>query len=309
MKKLIKEAIIYILLGLVIWGIVALFSFGKSLSVAKVAYKAFAGAFWIIISVFIFIGLIQAWVTPEQLSKYLGKTAGWKRFAFASTVPIFLGGSLFTIFPLTKSLKEKGASNSAILTFITAWSGKAPLLPLEANFLGWKFTILRTLLIIPTAIVMGFLGETILDKWEGVPVTVTANKMAEDEILIGEEVIKELDGEFNLRKIEADKIISQALHCVEFTIMGNILEKNIPLKLAELSSQYGYNIVKLKIDTPSVRLSTDKKCPSRAKFILASKTSEHIPTHLNKVRDLLKENDIVVVEEKKLSRIQLVRKA
>jgi uncharacterized membrane protein YraQ (UPF0718 family) len=308
MKKLIKEAIIYILLGLIIWGIVALFSFGKSLSVAKVAYKAFAGAFWIIISVFIFIGLIQAWVTPEQLSKYLGKTAGWKRFAFASTVPIFLGGSLFTIFPLTKSLKEKGASNSAILTFITAWSGKAPLIPLEANFLGWKFTILRTLLIIPTAIVMGFLGETILDKWEGVPVAINLNKMATGEVLVAEELTKALEEE-DKAQAEADKIISQALHCVEFTIVGDILEKNIPLKLAELSSQYGYNMVKLKIDTPSVRLSTDKKCPSRAKFILASKTSEHIPTHLNKVYDLLKENDIVVVEKKKLSRIQLLRKS
>ena len=69
MKKLIKEAMIYILIGLAIWGIVAIFSFGKSLSVAKVAYKAFAGAFWIIISVFIFIGLIQAWVTPEQIGR------------------------------------------------------------------------------------------------------------------------------------------------------------------------------------------------------------------------------------------------
>lgn len=308
MKKLIKEAIIYILLGLVIWGIVALFSFGKSLSVAKVAYKAFAGAFWIIISVFIFIGLIQAWVTPEQLSKYLGKTAGWKRFAFASTVPIFLGGSLFTIFPLTKSLKEKGASNSAILTFITAWSGKAPLIPLEANFLGWKFTILRTLLIIPTAIVMGFLGETILDKWEGVPVAINLNKMATGEVLVAEELTKALEEEYAVAKVEAAKIISQASYCAEFTIVGDILEKNIPLKLEELSSQFGYYIVKLEIGVPYARLSIDKKRPSRAQFTLAFKTSEDISTHLNNVRNLLKENDIMIVKEKKLSRIQLGRK-
>ncbi|PMP82126.1 MAG: hypothetical protein C0175_04205, partial [Caldisericum exile] len=94
MKRLVKDAVMYIVLGLVIWGIVAAFSVPKSIQVAKIAYKAFANAFWIIVSVFFFIGLIQAWVTPDQMSKYLGKTAGWKKFAFASTVPILLGGSL-----------------------------------------------------------------------------------------------------------------------------------------------------------------------------------------------------------------------
>ncbi|MGC8691258.1 MAG: permease, partial [Caldisericum sp.] len=245
MKKLIKDAFMYIALGLVIWGIVAVFSVSKSTQVAKIAYKAFANAFWIIVSVFFFIGLIQAWVTPDQMSKYLGKTAGWKRFAFASTVPILLGGSLFTMLPLTKSLKEKGASNGAILAFLTAWSGKAPLIPLEAQFLGWKFTIIRTLLIIPTAIVIGIVGEVILDKWEGVPVKVDFGKMAEGEVLIGESIVEELNHEFNLRETEVKTIVSGAKHRVEFDILGDILEKNIPLKLAELASKYDYELVKL----------------------------------------------------------------
>lgn len=300
MKKLIKDVIIYVLLGLVIWGTVALFSFVKSVFVAQVAYKAFAGAFWIIISVFFFIGLIQAWITPEQLSKYLGKTAGWKRFAFASTVPIFLGGSLFTIFPLTKSLKEKGASNSAILAFITAWSGKAPLLPLEAQFLGWRFTIIRTLLIIPTAIAIGFLGEIVIDKWQRVPVVITANKMAEGEILIEEEVIKELGREFNLREIEAEKIFSKAKYRVEYEIVGDILEKNIPVKLAELVSGCNCDLIKLEVSSPSLTFSSDgKRFPSKAKFVIATKGyKEDISKHLNEIRKLLEDNDIRIIKEK-----------
>jgi uncharacterized membrane protein YraQ (UPF0718 family) len=299
MKRLVKDAVMYIVLGLVIWGIVAVFSVSKSTQVAKIAYKAFANAFWIIVSVFFFIGLIQAWVTPDQMSKYLGKTAGWKKFAFASTVPIFLGGSLFTMLPLTKSLKEKGASNGAILAFLTAWSGKAPLIPLEAQFLGWKFTIIRTLLIIPTAIVIGIVGEVILDKWEGVPVKVDLGKMAEGEVLIGESIVEELNHEFNLKETEVKTIVSGAKHRVEFNILGDILEKNIPLKLAELASKYDYELVKLDVYTPSLNFSTDeKKFPSKATFVLASKSKEDVSEHIDAIHRILEDNDIKIVKER-----------
>lgn len=301
MRKLLREALIYILLGLAIWSVVALFSFTKSVQVAKVAYKGFAGAAWIIVSVFFFIGLIQAWVTPEQLSKYLGKSAGWKRFAFASTVPILLGGSLFTMLPLTKSLKDKGASDSAILAFLTAWSGKAPLIPLEAQFLGWRFTIVRTVLIIPTAIVMGLVGEFILDRWKGAPSVVSLNGMATGEILAGEAIIEELDKEFNLRQVEAEKLVSGAAYRVGFELLGDILGKNIPLKLGELASKYDYELVKCEVTTPSLNFSnSEKKFPSRAKFVFASKSHGDMSEHLDAIRKLLLENGIKIVSEKKL---------
>ena len=301
MKKLLKEALIYILIGLAIWGLVAVFSVTKSVQVAKVAWKAFAGAAWIIISVFFFIGLIQAWVTPEQLSRYLGKSAGWKRFAFASTVPILLGGSLFTMLPLTKSLKDKGASDSAILAFLTAWSGKAPLIPLEASFLGWRFTLIRTALIIPTAIIMGLAGEFILDRWKGVPAVVSLNDMATGELLAGEAVIQELDKEYNLRKSEADKLVSSATHRVAFELLGDILERDIPLKLAELASKYEYELVQFEASSPSLNFSNgDKKFPSKARFILASKSSRDIAEHLDAIRQLLTENGITIVSEKRM---------
>lgn len=301
MRKMLKEAVIYILIGLAIWGLVAVFSVTKSVQVAKVAWKAFAGAAWIIISVFFFIGLIQAWVTPEQLSRYLGKSAGWKRFAFASTIPILLGGSLFTMLPLTKSLKEKGASDSAILAFLTAWSGKAPLIPLEAQFLGWRFTLIRTVLIIPTAIIMGLVGEFILDRWKGAPAVVSLNDMATGELLAGEAVIQELDTEYGLRKSEADKLVSSAAQRVKFELLGDILERDIPRKLAELASKYDYELVEFEATSPSLNFSTDdKRFPSKAQFILASRSTADISEHLDAIRQLLLANGITVVSEKRL---------
>ncbi|MGQ9610472.1 MAG: hypothetical protein ACUVWN_14325 [bacterium] len=49
-------------------------------------------------------------------------------------------------------------------TFVTAWAGKAPLLPLEIKFLGWKFAVLRIVFIIPFAIILGLLSQFILGK-------------------------------------------------------------------------------------------------------------------------------------------------
>ena len=164
--SILKEAVTYILIGLLLWGIISIFSPAKGLIVGRVAYDAFAKALKIIIAVFIIIGLIQVWVSPQTLSRILGKEAGWKGLLLASTIPVFIGGSLFTIFPLLKTLREKGASIAATIAFITAWSGKAPLLPLEIAFLGWKFAILRISIIIPFAIAMGLLSEFILERWK-----------------------------------------------------------------------------------------------------------------------------------------------
>lgn len=164
MKRLIKEAVIYIMIGVIVWGITAIISPVKGAVVGEVAYGAFIKAIGIIIAVFIVIGLIQVWIGPETLSKILGKEAGWKGLLLASAIPMFLGGSLLTVLPLLKMLREKGASIACIVAFIVAWSGKLPLVPLEAEFLGWKFTILRTILIVPFAVVMGLISQVILDK-------------------------------------------------------------------------------------------------------------------------------------------------
>lgn len=162
----IKEALRYIIITLIIWGIVIIISPAKGIMVGEVAYSSLVKAIEIIIAVFIVIGLIQVWIGTEVLSKIFGKEAGWKGLILASIIPMFLGGSLFTMFPLLKILRDKGASTGCILAFIVAWGGKLPLLPLEAEFLGWKFTVLRTVLLVPFAIVMGLLGQFVLEKWQ-----------------------------------------------------------------------------------------------------------------------------------------------
>lgn len=197
MKKIYREALTYILIGLFIWLMISIFSPSKGFEVGKVAYNTFVQSVKIIIAVFFFIGLLQVWLSSETLAKIMGKEAGWLKYVIASTIPIFIGGSLFSIFPLLSVLLEKGASYGAVLAFITAWSGKAPLIPLEIHFLGLHFTILRTVFVIPMALIVGILGELILEAWERrtIKVETAIEKVFEDEIKVEEEVERKVEEE------------------------------------------------------------------------------------------------------------------
>ncbi|RJR46427.1 MAG: hypothetical protein C4576_10860 [Desulfobacteraceae bacterium] len=165
MKKLLRnDAFQYLSLSVLLTlGIYAIDA-AKGLIVAETVYVTFLQVLDIIIAVSIFIGLFQVWVKPPTIVKWLGKGSGWKGFALVCTFPILMGGSLFTVFPLLKTLRDKGARQGAIASFITAWGGKAPLLPLETKFLGWPFALVRLAFVVLFAFLMGLLMDWIYDK-------------------------------------------------------------------------------------------------------------------------------------------------
>ena len=165
MKKLLKnDAFQFLSLSVVITLFIYALDVSKGMIIAKTVYLTFFEVLDIIIAVSIFIGLFQIWVKPATIVKLLGKGSGLKGFILVCTFPILMGGSLFTVFPLLKTLKDKGARTGAIASFITAWGGKAPLLPLETKFLGWSFALVRLSFIILFAFVMGILMDWVGEK-------------------------------------------------------------------------------------------------------------------------------------------------
>ncbi len=165
MKKLLKnDAFQFLSLSVVITLIIYGLSIEKGAIVTGTVYKTFIEVLDIVTAVSIFIGLFQVWVKPPTIVKWLGKGSGLKGFILVCTFPILMGGSLFTVFPLMKTLREKGARQGAIASFITAWGGKAPLLPLETKFLGWPFALIRLSFVIIFAFIMGILMDWVGEK-------------------------------------------------------------------------------------------------------------------------------------------------
>lgn len=116
----------------------------------------------IIVVVFIFVGLIQVWVRQEMVMKFLGGESGVKGLFLASAFGTFLVGPLYVVFPLLKSLLQKGARLAIIVAILAAWAIKIPMIPLEIKFLGWRFALARSVLVFLSAPVIGLSVEKIV---------------------------------------------------------------------------------------------------------------------------------------------------
>ncbi len=107
--------------------------------------------------------------------------------------------------------------------------------------------------------------------------------------------------ELEKARAEAEKIVSSSPHMAEFTITGHILEKEIPKKLLNIISQCKCDIINFKLETPSLKVCFDEQAPSAARFTLVSQDYADITNYMEKIDKLLEENNIVVVEHKKIS--------
>jgi hypothetical protein len=125
MKKLLKnDAFLFLSIGALVILVVYGLNAAKGRIIVQTVYLTFFDVLDIIVAVSIFIGLFQVWVKPPTIVKWLGKGSGLKGFILVCTFPMLMGGSLFTLFPLLKTLREKGARVGALASFITAWGGR-----------------------------------------------------------------------------------------------------------------------------------------------------------------------------------------
>ena len=132
----------------------------KSATILSTSFVYFKEMMVILPAIMILMGLFMVWVSKDVVLKYMGKTSGLK----GVFVSIFLGalptGPLYAAFPLALALKNKGASISNIVIFLSAWACiKIPQELVEIQFLGLKFMMARLLLTIIFVTIMGKIIE------------------------------------------------------------------------------------------------------------------------------------------------------
>lgn len=112
---------------------------------------------------FILIGLGDEWISLKKAEKHIGKDSGLKGVLFVILLSMAQAGPLYGAFPVTYLLWKKGASIRNIFIYIGAFCTiKIPMLTFEIGFLGWKFSLLRTLFTLPTIIIIGVVMEKLL---------------------------------------------------------------------------------------------------------------------------------------------------
>ncbi len=114
---------------------------------------------------FLLIGLGDVWINREKVEKHIGKDSGFKGIVIVIFLSMAQVGPFYGAFPVTYLLWKKGASIRNIFIYIGAFCTiKIPMITFEIGFLGWKFSLLRTLLSLPAIVLIAIILEKILKK-------------------------------------------------------------------------------------------------------------------------------------------------
>ena len=112
---------------------------------------------------FLLIGLGDVWISREKIEKHIGNDSGIKGIVFVVFLSMAQVGPLYGAFPVAALLCKKGASIRNVFIYIGAFcTVKIPMLTFEIGFLGWKFSLLRTLFALPFIILIALIMERIL---------------------------------------------------------------------------------------------------------------------------------------------------
>lgn len=134
---------------------------GQALAIGA---RTLASVLPIVVAVFGLVGLIQVWLSRDLVARLLGREGGFRALFIAAACGTVLIGPAYIIFPLLMSIRRQGARWAVITIVLATYAVKVQMLPLEIEFLGWTFSLSRSLLTILAAIPLGLAVEAIMER-------------------------------------------------------------------------------------------------------------------------------------------------
>lgn len=112
---------------------------------------------------FLLVGLFEVWVPRKVIERYAGLQSGMKAVPWMILLATVQAGPLYVAFPVAVGLWRKGCAPRNVFIYLGAFSAmKIPMLTFEIAFLGWRFSLSRTLISIPVFVVLAFAMERLL---------------------------------------------------------------------------------------------------------------------------------------------------
>ena len=150
----------YFLLVVIILYLVTIFlKFDAILPSLNFSLKILISVIPIFILVFIIMIVVNYYITPKSVNKYLGKSSGLKRWVIAIIGGIISTGPIYMWYPMLKELKKKGVNYGFIATFLYNRAIKLPLIPMIIFYFGLKYTIILMIVMILFSILQGMIIE------------------------------------------------------------------------------------------------------------------------------------------------------
>lgn len=108
-------------------------------------------------------GLIWVLLPRELLSRFIGKSSGFKGLVVATCAGVITPGGPAASFPLLAVLGGAGADRGIMIAYITSWAtlGMQRILVWDLPLMGGEFTLTRILVSVPLPIIAGLIARRI----------------------------------------------------------------------------------------------------------------------------------------------------
>lgn len=121
----------------------------------KKGYIAFTKILPLLIPLFLIVGIILTFVTPEMIKNLLGEDSGWLGVLIGSLIGSVAFMPPFVTFPLGADLIESGAGFPQVAAFVTTLMGVGVVyLQAEIKIFGVRSTVRRNVLALIAAIIV-----------------------------------------------------------------------------------------------------------------------------------------------------------
>jgi len=154
-KPILNRVFLFPIGILVIYAILFFVSPDKAGQAIKSSGNLFLGMLVPLILVFAIMLLINLFLKPAAVAKFLGKGSGIKGIVLSSVAGIISTGPIYAWYPLLKDLRDKGAGESSIAIFLYNRAVKPFLLPVMIGYFGWLYVVILTVLMVLASVIVG----------------------------------------------------------------------------------------------------------------------------------------------------------
>lgn len=123
----------------------------------------FKNIWWVFLLVFALLAVMNYYVMPKHVYKYLSKSSGAKGWLMAIAGGIISTGPIYMWYPLLNELQKHGTRTGLIVAFLYNRAIKPALIPLLIFYFGLTYTIVLTIVMIVMSIIQGIIVEKILE--------------------------------------------------------------------------------------------------------------------------------------------------
>ena len=114
--------------------------------------------------VFVILGLMNSFIKPKKIAKYLGKESGVKGEFIALFAGVLSHGPSYIWFPILSEIRSHGARDGVIIAFFYARAIKLPWLPIMIGYFGMTFTLVLSIYILLSAFLQANIADKLLDR-------------------------------------------------------------------------------------------------------------------------------------------------